>query len=88
MTVDEMEIPHRNGYGRKHEKDLDRVAVSVTITHDVVGLELTRLPDGNPYSLIGDFVQVFMSRSEAERLIGALQEAIDENNKRMIGESW
>ena len=81
-TIDEMEIARRNGYGTAHEKDLQRIAVSVTITHDVIGLEIKDLPDGNPYSLIGEVIEAFMTEAEAEQLIRALQDAIDDNKSR------
>jgi len=81
-TVDEIEIPLRNGYGTAHEKDLQRIAVSVTITHDVIGLEIRDLPDGNPYSMIGEVIEAFMTEAEAEQLICALQDALNENRSR------
>jgi hypothetical protein len=81
-TIDEMEIPRRNGYGTAHKTDLQRIAVSVTITHDVIGLELRDLPDGNPYSLIGECIEAFMTEAEAEQLICALQDALSDNRSR------
>ena len=81
-TIDEMEIPRRNGYGTAHNTDLQRIAVSVTITHDVIGLELRDLPDGNPYSLIGESIEAFMTEAEAEQLICALQDALNDNRSR------
>lgn len=81
-TIDEMEIPRRNGYGIAHKKDLQRISVSVTITHDVIGIEIRDLPDGNPYSLIGESNEAFMTEAEAEQLIRALQDAIDDNKSR------
>lgn len=83
-TINETEIPRRNGYGTAHNTDLQRIAVSVTITHDVIGLELRDLPDGNPYSLIGESIEAFMTEVEAKQLIRALQDAINENRSRMV----
>ena len=82
MTVDEIEIPRRNGYGTAHKTDRQRIAVSVTIVHDVIGLEIRDLPDGNPYSLIGEAIEAFMTETEAQQLIRALQDAIDDNKSR------
>jgi len=86
MTVDEIEIPRRNGYGTAHDVDLQRISVLVTITHDVIGLEIRDLPDGNPYSMIGEIIEAFMTETEAEQLIGILQDAIAENRSRNIGQ--
>jgi len=77
-----MEIPLRNGYGTTHHTDLQRIAVSVTITHDIIGLEIRDLPDGNPYSLIGESIEAFMTEAEAEQLICALQDALSDNRSR------
>lgn len=83
-TIDEMEIPLRNGYGTAHNTDIQRIAVSVTITHDVIGLEIRDLPDGNIYSLIGESIEAFMTEAEAEQLICALQDALNDNRSRTL----
>ena len=81
-TTEEFEVPLRNGYGTEHETNYIDIHVFMTITHDVVGLDLSE--HSKEHGLALNQCEVILTHEEAKRLIQALIDTIKENESRQL----
>jgi hypothetical protein len=81
-TREEFEVPLRNGYGTEHETKYIDIHVFMTITHNVIGLDLCEL--SREHGLALNQCEVILTHEEAKRLAKALLDTIQENEKREL----
>jgi hypothetical protein len=81
-TREEFEVPLRNGYGTEHETKYVDIHVFMTITHQVVGLDLCER--SKEHGLALNQCEVILTHEEAKRLSQALLDTIQENEKREL----
>jgi hypothetical protein len=81
-TTEEFEVPLRNRYGTEHETNYVDIHVFMTITHDVVGLDLCE--QSKEHGLALNQCEVILTHEEAKRLSQALLDTIQENEKREL----
>lgn len=75
-TTEEFEVPLRNRYGTEHETKIVDIHVFMTITHDVVGLEIWE--HSNDSGLALNQCEVILTHEETKRLAQALLNTIKE----------
>ncbi len=81
-TTETFEVPLRNGYGTEHETKIVDIHVFMTITHDVVGLDMWQ--HSKDSGLAPNQCEVILTHEEAKRLAQALLDTIQENEKREL----
>ena len=81
-TREEFEVPLRNRYGTEHETEIVDIHVFMTITHDVVGLELWQHSKDSDWA--PNQCEVILTHEEAKRLAQALLGTVEENEKREL----